>query len=220
MESRDFHDYVIKDGILIGDWDGAYRVSHDPWNQTAEQQIYDSRRVIAKTWAKRINDSSETQARIIEVGCGFGHLTNGLRSTGLHSLGIDISPLAIEKARNLYPRDNFEVGHFNDWSIYQKFQPDIFLLSEITWYVLDELSSWLQALYDYSSRKRPTYLIHLLATYPEGVQKYGLEYFHNLETILSYFDLRYLEYGEITTTLKDNHNNESVSIGTFFIAKL
>jgi hypothetical protein len=43
-----------------------------------------------------------------------------------------------------------------------------------------------------------TYLIHLLTTYPDGVQQYGKDKFTNLHQIMSYFRMEYLEWGEIS----------------------
>jgi hypothetical protein len=37
----------------------------------------------------------------------------------------------------------------------------------------------------------------MLVTYPEGEQLYGKDYFTDLKGILRYFDMNYLEYGEI-----------------------
>ena len=218
IQNPDYHDYVIRDGRFIGDFDGAYSASSDPWNQSAEEHVRDSRRIIAREWAKKINLSLNSQARAIEIGCGYGHLTNNLSTDGLQSLGTDISTIAIDKAKKLYPNDKFEVGKFNDWGISQSFQPDIFILSEISWYVLDEIKPWLENLRSYSLRSRPVYLIHLLAIYPDGVQKYGLEYFSGLKSILKYFDLDYLEYGEITN--RPLLPTQDPRIGTYFVAQM
>jgi SAM-dependent methyltransferase len=220
MANLDYHDHVIKDGKLVGNWDGAYSSSPDPWNQSAVEHVQDSRRVIAKSWVQRLRGSFENQTRVIEVGCGFGHLTHGISVGGACSLGIDISRIAIDRARSIYPNDNFQVGGFDDWHIYDDFKPDIFILSEITWYVLNELPAWLNNLHQYSFRERPTYLIHLLATYPKGVQKYGLEYFSDLKSILNYFKLNYLEYGETVNPLTEDVGLENLRIGTYFIAKI
>lgn len=90
-------------------------------------------------------------------------------------------------------------------------------MSELTWYVLDELEEFLEKLKAYSrARKKPTYLVYLLTTYAQGEQKYGTEYFTDLEGILSYFGLTYLEYGQVFSA-KPNHTH---SHGTYFIAKI
>jgi len=62
----------------------------------------------------------------------------------------------------------------------------------------------------------PIYLIHLLTTYANGVQKYGSDYFTDLDGILSYFGLNYLEYGYIVGGKEYN----SEFRGTYFVAKV
>jgi hypothetical protein len=67
-------------------------------------------------------------------------------------------------------------------------------MAVITWYVLSDLDQFLLDLNSYArNRDKPTYLIHLLATYPPGVQQYGRDRFFDLTGILNYFNLEYLE---------------------------
>jgi SAM-dependent methyltransferase len=53
--------------------------------------------------------------RILELGCGNGWLSYELGRHG-DTVGIDISPLSIERARKLYPDVRFEVGDFTQLS--------------------------------------------------------------------------------------------------------
>ena len=55
------------------------------------------------------------------------------------------------------------------------------------------------------------YLIHTLAIYHPGKQKYGRDYFTNLKGILKYFNLNYIEYGEKWSSEEGR---------TFFLAKI
>ena len=54
------------------------------------------------------------------------------------------------------------------------------------------------------------YLIHTLAIYYPGKQRYGKKYFTDLKGILKFFNLEYLEYGEKWTKEEGR---------TFFLAK-
>jgi trans-aconitate methyltransferase len=47
--------------------------------------------------------------RILDVGCGTGHLTAGIAAAGARVLGIDQSPAMIEQARANYPAIEFAV---------------------------------------------------------------------------------------------------------------
>jgi hypothetical protein len=60
------------------------------------------------------------------------------------------------------------------------------------------------------------FLIHLLATYEPGVQKYGADKFTNLDEIIKYFNLEYLEYGFVKTVTEFDDKSQ----GTYFVAKV
>ena len=59
-----------------------------------------------------------------------------------------------------------------------------------------------------------TYLCHLLSVYPEGKQSYGKEMFTDLKGILKYFNLKYLEYGELANE-KTNGRRRTFFLGRF-----
>ncbi len=61
-------------------------------------------------------------------------------------------------------------------------------MPEITWYVLDYLDEFILFL----KKELPD---TFLMTYEPGVQKYGSNYFTDLNGILKYFKMYYLEYG-------------------------
>ena len=156
-------------------------------------------------------------SKVIELGCGFGFLTDKLRVQGFSSLGTDISPTSIEKAKEKNPESHFQVADYDDFNLMNSFNPDIIIMAELTWYVLDSLDEYISNLNSYAIlRKKPTYFIHLLATYEEGTQKYGSDKFTNLEEILAYFKMQYLESGFIKTVREDHEKSQ----GTYFIAKL
>jgi trans-aconitate 2-methyltransferase len=48
--------------------------------------------------------------RILDLGCGTGHLTYRIACSGAETIGIDISPEMIERARSNYPDIRFEVA--------------------------------------------------------------------------------------------------------------
>ena len=64
-------------------------------------------------------------------------------------------------------------------------------------------------------RKLAIFLIHILATYKNNVQRYGRDKLTNLDEIKEYFDLDYLEAGYIEVKRPD-----SDSRGTYFIAQI
>jgi len=211
-----YQDYVIKDGKLIGDFERLYQDCADPWHQSRSDHTRDSRRALAINWCQRIK-SEHSSTRVIELGCGFGYLAKALHDMGFCAVGTDISATAIGQARLLNPDTTFIEGALSDFDSLKRFDPDIFLMAEITWYILEDLDLFLRNLREYSAkRNRPTFLIHLLTTYAPGVQKYGADRFTNLDEILTYFDLNYLESGFIRTPREDDPNSQ----GTYFVARI
>ena len=88
-------------------------------------------------------------------------------------------------------------------------------MSEITWYILDSLDDFLFNIKSFAKEKNsPFFLIHILATYKNDVQRYGQDKFTNLEGIKEYFDLDYLEAGYIEVKRSDGDSR-----GTYFIRK-
>jgi predicted TPR repeat methyltransferase len=211
-----YQDFVIRDGNLVGDWEGLYSSFEDPWHQSRLDHIFDTRRQIAILNCQKLN-SIYGNLKVLELGCGFGFLTDRLRKKGFETLGIDISQTAIGKASAMHPLSNFEMQDYNNFDTYYRFNPDIIIMAEITWYILESLEQYLLDLKKYAiSRSKPTFLIHLLATYKQGTQKYGLEKFTNHEEILEYFGLSYLESGFIATQREDDKESQ----GTFFVAEI
>jgi len=107
----------------------------------------------------------------MELGCGLGHFTSRIATAAFTVLGVDVSPTAIEKARLQYSSTcEFCVRDILDYDIYRKFRPELLVMSEITWYILDKLDAFL----DFARTELyNVYLLPLLVTYPPGVQKYG-----------------------------------------------
>jgi predicted TPR repeat methyltransferase len=211
-----YQDFVIRDGKLVGDWEGLYKNFENPWNQSNDDQINDSRRMLCVEWCKKLRKDHGIN-RVIELGCGFGFLTSELHKNNFAAIGTDISEVAIAKARYLNKDSLFYKSEFNDFKSILRFDPDIIIMAEITWYVLDQLDDFIKNITNYSNaRSRPTYLIHLLTTYLPGQQKYGIDRFTNLDEILSYFGLNYIESGFVRTI----RENDSNSQGTYFVAKI
>ena len=106
-----YQDFVVKDGILIGDFEGLYKNIDDPWHQSRRDHIFDTRRqicILACQNAKNLFGPN----RILEVG--FGFLTDQIAKLGFETLGTDISPAAIDGGFRKNPNSNFKVAPYND----------------------------------------------------------------------------------------------------------
>lgn len=144
--STDYHDYVFKNGRLIGQFEQMYRYSKDiPWHQDKNAVSFISHADIA--FLRQFRYES-----ICDVGCGFGYFTNRLHNELSSNegkpkvTGIDISQTAIKKAKNLFPEIHFIKGDL----IKERPLPgeyfDLVVLKESLWYVCHKLSQFLQNL--------------------------------------------------------------------------
>src|SRR6185295_16110163 len=57
--------------------------------------------------------------RILDLGCGTGHLTNQIAAAGADVIGLDKSQSMIEEARRLYPDLHFEIGDAGEFHFAQ-----------------------------------------------------------------------------------------------------
>ena len=59
--------------------------------------------------------------RILDLGCGTGHLTAQIAESGADVVGIDSSSEMVAEARRLYPHSRFEVGDARDFDLREAF---------------------------------------------------------------------------------------------------
>jgi trans-aconitate 2-methyltransferase len=70
--------------------------------------------------------------RILDLGCGTGHLTNKIAEQGAETVGIDYSSDMIEQARKNYPGLTFEIGDGTDFHFDEPFDA-VFSNAAIHW---------------------------------------------------------------------------------------
>ena len=203
---KKMHQYTIYNGKMIGDFEGLYKNFKDPFVQTKKEKFETSKKAIIN-YCQLLQSKRNKVLKTLEIGCGFGQLSKDLKKLKFDAFGTDISKTAIKKAK----KDGlakFYTSEFLNFKLYKKINPDIFILSEVSWYILPELKKFLKFLKKNFKNK---YLIHTLAIYYPGKQKYGKKYFTDLKGILKFFNLEYLEYGEKWTKEEGR---------TFFLAKI
>ncbi len=199
-----YQDYVIRDGKLIGEFEEMYQDFDDPWRHN-ELEEYATTQSICVNLIRKYRLST-----VVELGCGLGQLTNKINKVAEKVIGVDISKTAIRKALTRFPTCKFKVGKFPDLNLLREFKPDCIVMAEISWYVLDELDVLISFL---KNEMADTVLIHILQTYDPKVQQYGKEKFTNLSEIKNFFNMTYLESGEIQEV------EESKGRKTYFAGK-
>ena len=70
--------------------------------------------------------------RILDLGCGTGHLTNQIAAAGAEVIGVDKSQSMIDEARRLYPDLRFEIADAADFQFDKSFDA-VFSNAAIHW---------------------------------------------------------------------------------------
>lgn len=183
-----YHDYVIKNGNFIGKFNEMYEKFDNPWMQNTQPNKYS--RMAGMLHMKNFQVGS-----VLECGCGLGYYADWIhRETNIIPKSVDISEVAVKKAKELFPHLDFEVADIT--KNIEKFKKyDCVLFAEIVWYILNDFDNVLKALKENFSGK---FLIVNQVFY-KGTQSYGNNYFTNLEEFIAYMPFDLLGKCEATT---------------------
>lgn len=182
--------YIFDENMkFIGDFDGYFKNEKGGWASDSDGKYDEYNK---KSRCRLIYLLNALGGSILEVGCGCGYVTKLIKEFYGDSIvsGVDISQVAIDKAKKLFPDISFKRLDI----INEKAVDDVVILNEILWYVAHELDRVL----DNCVCK---YLIINGSFYKD--QKYGKEYvdgFNGLikrlmdsgyEILYSYYDFIY-----------------------------
>ena len=199
-EKKTYHDFVIKDGKFIGKFDEMYSEFNDPWTQSVQLNKYS--RMAGIIHIKNFGIKS-----VLECGCGLGYYANWIKQeTNIIPKSLDISTVAIDKAKNLFPELDFEVADIStDLEHYIDYE--CVMLSEIIWYILPDLKKIFRTL---ENNFKGKYLIVNQVFY-KGTQKYGTEYFTSLSEFIQFVPFTMIGKCEATTI-----NDGTIETSTIF----
>jgi SAM-dependent methyltransferase len=203
IKSKDYRDYVIKNGKFIGAFEEMYQNVEDPWHVGNATQIqYDIGLYLLK---KR--DVCSEGGNVLDVGCGLGAFTARLKEQmpKAEIIGVDIAPTAIEKARKRYGNLGIEFKALDIQKEYTRIENrfDLIVLSQLMWYVLPDFKK----IVDYIGERCLTengYVLVNQAFYKSEEQKYGKEIVSTVEDMLNLVDLEVVDMVEINRLT--NHN--------------
>ncbi|MFD2572040.1 hypothetical protein ACFSUS_15455 [Spirosoma soli] len=182
-----YHDYVIKDGKFIGQFEEMYQQFDQPWMQDQQPNPY--ARLAGIQHLKKFGIRS-----LLECGSGLGYYTQQIYlQTGISPQGIEVSQTAVSRARELFPHLNFAVDEVKNLAKYS--HCDAILFAELTWYVLPQLNELFSIMAEHFPNK---YFINNLVFY-KGTQRYGTDYFTNLREFIEYVPFPMVGYCEATT---------------------
>jgi SAM-dependent methyltransferase len=137
ITSSDYHDYVIKDGRFIGEFEQMYRNVDDPWHCVAEAHAFKNDLLIGAVTHLRAG-----VRRALDVGCGLGALTARLRTAAPEAEwhACDLSPTAVAKAAAATPGVRFFQHDVRESRFaFQRESLDLITMAEVMWYVLPQL---------------------------------------------------------------------------------
>ncbi|MEP0338289.1 MAG: methyltransferase domain-containing protein [Alphaproteobacteria bacterium] len=217
MMSNDYHDYVIKDGKLVGKFEEMYQKCDDPWDRVKLSGNSQTDWLLHRACSVVVAESDACRA--IDLGCGIGQSVRAIIPVADLVAGVDISKTAIARASEALPDHTFAVGDLrtfmagaDDCGKIDLDQFNTLILCHLTWYILDDLAefrAWLAE--NWAGR----YLVHVLAVYAPGVQKHGTDMFTDHTGILQWFACDYLEHGQMIQTV-DGRNLEL----SYFLARV
>ena len=192
MQSKDYHDYVIKNGKLVGKFEEMYQNVEDPWSHGEASDLqYDSALLLLKK-----NNTFSKKVKILDIGCGKGAFTSRLKKDFPKSeiTAIDVSSTAIKKAIKQYGKKgiNFKVVDIQKNIKKVKGKYDLIVMSEIMWYILPNLKKILYYLSKNILKNKGCVLINQ-AFYKPGIQKYGNEFIEKPEDLINLVKLKLIK---------------------------
>ncbi len=147
IASSDYHDYVIKDGRLIGEFDQMYRNVSDPWRSVAQVDSFRNDLLLGALAHLRPG-----VRKALDLGCGLGALTARLQTAAPAAEwhACDVSPRAIERAAAAAPGVRFFVQDLARAGElpFERASLDLVTMSEVMWYILPHLPGVLDRLYE------------------------------------------------------------------------
>lgn len=179
---NDYHDYVIKDGKLVGEFDKMYADCDDPWFQSKEPLSSYSK------WDTIYTIRNFGFKNVLELGCGLGYFTKMMQDflPDTTITGMDISQNAIKRARKLFPNSSFFVGNVSELgSSIDVSRYDCILFSEIMWYILECLENVICTL---KKQYKGGIIVNQYFYYRDQI--YGQEFFTNERQMTAFLQLK------------------------------
>ena len=181
---EDYHDYVIKDGKLVGAFDEMYRHAKDvPWGQDERCNHW-----YAETGLLMLRDEGPFDS-ILEIGAGLGYFTEkvrriaGAENGAVHA--FDISVEAARRAATLHPAIEF----WSDDIMRRDFVPrrtyELVIVRDVFWYVFDELD---QVIANVARLVEQAGKLYLSQSFPNLERPFvGKEVIPNPDALLAHF---------------------------------
>lgn len=164
-------DFIFKKNSLgnlefKGDFNSLYLDDIDPWGQSGDDSNHSmsffynrSREILCQNIKMICNQECNNELKICEVGSGIGYVTKKLSDELPENLivGVDISDIAITKAREKFPSLNFETHNILHRKLNNKF--NVIILSNIIWYVIHDFNNLINNVLESMDKNNNRYLV-------------------------------------------------------------
>lgn len=183
--SNDYHDFVIKNGEFVGDFEEMYVQCEDPWPESIDEI---KRSPFSKMTIDFIKENRVK--KVLSVGGGKGKYLSYLQENtpGCEMTMIEISKSACDICRKTYPNINVIEGDCIEKLKEVNFDVDLIIFREILWYVLPDLEKIYQSLRE---KFLGAFVIIELSFYKE--QKYGNEYMNGINDFLKKYPFKLID---------------------------
>lgn len=192
---EDYHDYVFKDGKLVGDFDNMYRHSQQvPWEQDKRYA-----RWYAQVGLLMLRERAPFES-VLEIGCGLGYIATQLKDLSANQThAFDISSEAIRRARELHPGIDFYVDDAcnPDFRPLQQYQ--LVVVRDLFWYVFRHMACVIENI---NQCVAPGGYLYIGQSFPRLDRPYvGKDVIPNPDAIVAYMS----SFDPIYTALLRNH---------------
>ena len=208
IQSDDYHDFVFKDGRLVGEFEQMYRKSKEvPWHQDRDSERLDCQLALDLIASEGIRGS------VLEIGCGLGYFGSILvdKIKPKSFVGTDLSPTAVAKAAGLFPGSKFEVLDVVaelDSQGWAGRSFDLVVIRGCFWYLFDHMA---QVVDNLALLTKPNGTVFVAQNFPPLDRNFiGKEILPNPGALMNFFKGRfdiYLTNG--LTDLRAGKNNDN-----------
>lgn len=192
---EDYHDYVFKDGELVGDFDNMYRYAKGvPWDQDTRCD-----RWYTEAGLLMVREYSPYDT-ILEIGCGLGYIAAKLRQLAARSTdAFDVSREAIRRAAELHRGIDFYVDDIRRPEFRPRRTYDLVVVRDVFWYVFPAMATVIRNI---NAAVAPGARLYLAQSFPALDRPFvGKDVIPSPDALLAYFP----NYEWLHTALLRNH---------------
>ncbi|MFB6197791.1 MAG: class I SAM-dependent methyltransferase [Halobacteriaceae archaeon] len=193
-----YHDYVIREGELIGRFEEMYQQCEDPWHQDEGDRLKEQIALLT------LLDADKKIESMLDIGCGKGRFTRLLVDSLKPKTvtGMDVSPTALDTAAERNPEQEFLAVDVPPIPV-EDDSFDLVVAAEVFWYVLTSLKTLLQEI---DRVLEPGGLVLVLLYFPDD-QQYGNEIVDSTDDLLEL-----VPFNTVKTIRIDNDGQQFIGL--------